>query len=90
MSTTSEPHLVVETDTESDEDDSFFDLELTPLDFDNKENNTNTTTTKNDDDPKQTTTSELKSLGSKDETSLILFHFLYNHLTISDDGSGAI
>ncbi|RZB88665.1 putative membrane-associated kinase regulator 5 isoform B [Glycine soja] len=66
MSTTSEPHLVVETDTESDEDDSFFDLELTPLDFDNKENNTNTTTTKNDDDPKQTTTSELKSLGSKD------------------------
>ncbi|CAJ2629946.1 unnamed protein product [Trifolium pratense] len=37
------PHLVVETDTESDEDDSFFDLELTMNDFDNKENNTNKT-----------------------------------------------
>ncbi|WJX14455.1 hypothetical protein P8452_04717 [Trifolium repens] len=33
------PHLVVETDTESDEDDSFFDLELTINDFDNKTNN---------------------------------------------------
>ncbi|XP_047177648.1 membrane-associated kinase regulator 5 [Vigna umbellata] len=63
MTTTSEPHLVVETDTESDEDDSFFDLELTLPDFDNKENN------KNDEDPKRTTTTttELKSLPSKDE-----------------------
>lgn len=32
------PHLVVGTDTESDEEDSFFDLELTIHDFDNKEN----------------------------------------------------
>jgi len=32
------PHLVVETDSESDEDDSFFDLELTMNDFDNKTN----------------------------------------------------
>jgi len=68
MTTTSEPHLVVETDTESDEDDSFFDLELTLPDFDNKENNT--ATNKSDEDPKQTTTTttnELKSLPSKDE-----------------------
>ncbi|CAJ1976998.1 unnamed protein product [Sphenostylis stenocarpa] len=67
MTTTSEPHLVVETDTESDEDDSFFDLELTLPDFDYKENNT---TSKNDDDPKQTTTTtttELKRLPSKEE-----------------------
>ncbi|KHN12927.1 probable membrane-associated kinase regulator 5 [Glycine soja] len=65
--TTSEPHLVVETDTESDEEDSFFDLELTLHDFHNKEN---TTTTKIDDDPKQTTTTtttELKSICSKDD-----------------------
>ncbi|KAL2324581.1 hypothetical protein Fmac_023639 [Flemingia macrophylla] len=53
MTPTSEPHLVVETDTESDEDDSFFDLELTLPDFDNKENNI---TVQNDDTPKQTTT----------------------------------
>ncbi|KAK7391312.1 hypothetical protein VNO78_19726 [Psophocarpus tetragonolobus] len=60
MSPTSEPHLVVETDSESDEDDSFFDLELTLHDFDN--------TNKNDDDPKQTTsTAQLKSLCSKDD-----------------------
>lgn len=32
------PHLVVETDSESDEDDSFFDLELSMNDFDNKTN----------------------------------------------------
>ncbi|KAL9317615.1 hypothetical protein ACSQ67_014132 [Phaseolus vulgaris] len=67
MTTTSEPHLVVETDTESDEDDSFFDLELTLHDFDNKENKT--TTIKNDEDPKQTmtTTTELQTLSSKHE-----------------------
>ncbi|TKY51358.1 membrane-associated kinase regulator 5 [Spatholobus suberectus] len=64
MTTTSEPHLVVETDTESDEDDSFFDLELTLQDFDNKENNDSSN--KNDGDPKETTTTELKSLRSKD------------------------
>ncbi|RDX84257.1 putative membrane-associated kinase regulator 5, partial [Mucuna pruriens] len=63
MATTSEPHLVVETDTESDEDDSFFDLELTLHNFDAKENNSNN---KNDDDRKETTTTtELKSLCSK-------------------------
>ncbi|XP_061361341.1 probable membrane-associated kinase regulator 2 [Gastrolobium bilobum] len=37
------PHLVVETDSESDEDDSFFDLELTLHDLDNKENSNNKT-----------------------------------------------
>ncbi|KAI5400333.1 hypothetical protein KIW84_065280 [Lathyrus oleraceus] len=44
------PHLVVETDTESDEDDSFFDLELTINDFNNIENNKT-----NNDPPLKTT-----------------------------------
>ncbi|XP_027364143.1 probable membrane-associated kinase regulator 5 [Abrus precatorius] len=62
--TTQVPHLVVETDSESDEDDSFFDLELTVHDFDNKENNSNTN--KNEDDPPQKTTNEFKGHCSKD------------------------
>nr|KYP74837.1 hypothetical protein KK1_007530 [Cajanus cajan] len=59
MTTSSEPHLVVETDTESDEDDSFFDLELTLPDFDNSKETTTTTTTEpkdNDVMPKPKTT----------------------------------
>lgn len=70
MTTTSEPHLVVETDTESDEDDSFFDLELTLNDLDNKEN-------QNDDVPKQTTTTEFKTLCTKD-----MFHKTENDVPL--------
>lgn len=64
--TTTIPHLVVETDTDSDEDDSFFDLELTLQNFDNKENITN----KTDNDPQLKTTLETKChLSSKNEVN---------------------
>ncbi|KAK7279890.1 hypothetical protein RJT34_24949 [Clitoria ternatea] len=61
-SSTSDPHLVVETDSETDEEDSFFDLELTLHDFDNKENNN--VTNKTDDEPREKTTNETKPLSS--------------------------
>lgn len=57
--TTTVPHLVVETDTESDEDDSFFDLELTLHGFDNKENNS--ICNKTEHDPQVKTETKIKT-----------------------------
>ena len=59
------PHLVVETDSESDEEDSFFDLELTLHDSGNKENNN--VTNKTDQDPHNQTSTQTKVPCSKHE-----------------------
>ncbi|KAI4351617.1 hypothetical protein L6164_005961 [Bauhinia variegata] len=61
------PRLVLEMDNGSDEEDSFFDLELTVHDFDNKENNSRND--KTDGNPEKKTIEENNVVDSKRGTT---------------------